>query len=763
MKGFGAAGVPIPNSSFERLFEVLPLACADPKRAGTVLTGIRPIIGPLNSPVSNAPGNYRSFRVANGIMRSSTRKNVANRHYSGAKEVPAMNRLLRFVMGLTVAVILTAPFTSAAAQSSDAQDPLVQVLVNKGILTTEDAKSLTGTAAQQHDQLIRLLQQKGVLSAAEANSITQPSTPHVASVVNNSAPALVPAVLTTATPPAQEAKKEAAKPAPPTFIPAVAPLRVLQLEPAKPGGLIPDIKLGSKANLKLYGFIKASAVYDTSSPYGDDFPLPGFISDSGPNGSPEFHVKARSTRLGANFEFPDVSPKVAITGRVELDFEGNFTRVDNRNISSVRSSMPSLRLAWGRVDYKSTPQTSFYFLGGQDWTPFGSSILPNTLETTGVQIGFGSLYERAPQLRVGMAHDFGGEHHFTFGPDFAITLPGWGNLPPFIGTFVTTCPTAGSGVAAVPGNLTQCTTTVGPGSLANQLGYGERQGPDSGKPEIQGRLVFQWQADKAKGVAPAQIVLSGMHANRQLLVTPGTYSLLGSTAVPTSAAALLKTAFPNGAQIENSRYGWSGGFSIPTRAVTIVANYYRGTGLRWYFAGQIYQDYTDRTGLTGVSGFTNIAGNVVTTPTFLSVPSIDGSSAIQFGLNSAGLLVPAPQSEPRSQGGFVELAFPLSRIFNAEPTGRNAGWTATFHYGYDAVWANDVRKLSPTGGRGKGDVGFANLQYKMSQFVTLGYELSYYRTRAVRGTEAPFLPTFRGVPAATWHDLRSEFATIFTF
>lgn len=671
-----------------------------------------------------------------------------------------MNRFLRFVMGLSFAMMLIAAFTSAVAQTSDAQDPLVQVLVNKGILTAEDAKSLTGTAAQQHERLVQLLQQKGVLSAAEASSINQSPSPHVASVAHITAPALVPTVLTTAVPVSQEPKKEAPKPPAPTFIPAMAPLRVLQTDPAKPGGLIPDIKLGSKANLKLYGFLKASAVYDTSSPYGDDFPLPGFISDSGPNGSPEFHLKARSSRIGANFEFPDVSPKVAVTGRFEMDFEGNFTRVDNRNISAIRSSMASIRLAWGRIDLKSTPNTSFYLLGGQDWTPFGSSILANTLETTGVQIGFGTLYERAPQLRVGMAHDFGSDHHFTFAPDFAIALPGWGNVPPFIGSLVTTCPTAGTGVGLT---TVACTTTVGPGSLGNQLGYGERQGPDSGKPELQGRLVFQWQADKAKGVAPAQIIFSGMHANRQLLVIPGSYGLLG-----TSTAAVLRTSFPRGVAVENDRYGWTAGLSIPTRAVTILANYYRGTGLRWYFAGQIYQDYSDRSGLTGVTtaalpGVANVAGNPIVDPTFLSVPTIDGSSAVLFGLNGAGALSPVPQREPRAQGGFVELEFPLSRIFNAEPTGRSAGWTTTFHYGIDSVLARDVRKLAPGGGRGTGDVGFWNLQYKMNQFVTLGYELSYYRTRAVRGTTAPFLPLFEGTPTAKWKDIRSEFSTIFTF
>jgi hypothetical protein len=197
--------------------------------------------------------------------------------------------------------------------------------------------------------------------------------------------------------------------------------------------------------------------------------------------------------------------------------------------------------------------------------------------------------------------------------------------------------------------------------------------------------------------------------------------------------------------------------------VTLVANYYRGTGLRWYFAGQVYQEYNDTTGLSPFGPFTNFAGNTVSTPAFVAVPTIDGSTSVLFGRSGVGgPLVAVPQREPRAQGGFVELEFPLSRVFNAEPTGRNAGWTATLHYGYDSVFARDVRRLAPTGGRGIGDVGFGNLQYKINSFVTLGYELSYYRTRAFRGTNGGF-PLFRGVPARDWHDLRSEFATIFTF
>src|SRR5581483_4321107 len=296
----------------------------------------------------------------------------------------------------------------------------------------------------------------------------------------------------------------------PPVIPAVAPIRVLQLEPSKVGGLVPDIKLGSGAKLKLYGFFKASSVYDTMSQQGNDFPLPGFLGDTGPEASPEFHIKARASRFGINFEWPDISDKNALTGRVEFDWEGNFSRTNNRNISTIRSNALSLRLAWMRIDHRFNDNSSWYALFGQDWTPFGSSVLPNTLETTGVGIAFGSLYERAPQMRTGFFHSFGGSRKFGIGPDFAVVLPAFGDLPPFIGIQTVTIP------ATPPAVNTPTAIATGPGNLGDQIGFGEREGVDSARPELQGRLVFQWQLDKAKGVAPAQLIFSAVNGRRRV-------------------------------------------------------------------------------------------------------------------------------------------------------------------------------------------------------------------------------------------------------
>jgi hypothetical protein len=184
-----------------------------------------------------------------------------------------------------------------------------------------------------YNRLAALLRDKGLISTAEfeAVRVVAPSTETPPSAATSSA--------STTDVLKPEASRAAEKQATaPTVIAAVAPVRLLQVDPPKREGLIPDIRLGSGARLKLYGFFKTSLVHDSSSPQGNDFPLPLLAADTGPNNSPEFHLRARGLRLGANFEWLDPAPNTVITGRLEFDFEGDFTRVNNRNISSIRSS-----------------------------------------------------------------------------------------------------------------------------------------------------------------------------------------------------------------------------------------------------------------------------------------------------------------------------------------------------------------------------------------------------------------------------------------
>jgi hypothetical protein len=586
-------------------------------------------------------------------------------------------------------ILLT--FPSALAQQETATDPLVRVLVNKGVLTAEEARVITANAtpAEQRDRLAALLRDKGVISAAEFDAVRITPAQETTAVKTVTADYKIDA-----------APKSAAlpQPTPSKVIAAVAPVRLLGIDAPKREGLIPDIKLGAGARLKLYGIFKTSLIHDSSSPQGNDFPLPLLAADTGPNNSPEFHLRARGLRLGANFEWVDPAPKTTITGKIEFDFEGDFTRVNNRNITSIRSSQPSLRLAWVRIDRRFSDNTSAFALFGQDWSPFVSSTMPNMIENTNFGgIGYGAAYTRIPQARFGFNHKFGGSRDFRFGPEFAIVLPAFGDLP---------------------------------ADVANQLAFGERQGADSQRPGIQGRAVFQWQLDKAENVAPAQFIVSLEHARRTAIVTAA------------NVPAAFRAAFPSGAEVSSNSDGYSAEFQLPTHFLTVVGKYYAGSDLRFFLAGQLLSNFNDTAGLTGTATAT----------------SIDGASTVVFGLLN-GVPVVAPQRPVRAQGGFIQFAFPLSRIFDADPKGRNAGWAAYLYYGDDQAMARDARRFGARGARS--DLFSGNIQYKWNQWVTFAYEQGYYRTRA--DNRAALLPLFRGVPSFTTHNIRSEFAAIFTF
>src|SRR5438270_12049429 len=506
--------------------------------------------------------------------------------------------------GLLILFALMLSYPLIYAQSND--DPLVRVLVTKGVLTNEEARSITVNAspAEQRDRLATLLRDKGVISASEFEAVrTVAPTENVTFKAMN-ADYRSGAPEKPAAPP---------QPSPPTVIAAVAPVRLLGIDTPKRDGLIPDIKLGTGARLKLYGIFKTSLIHDSSSPQGNDFPLPLLAADTGPNNSPAFHLRARGLRLGANFEWLDPAPKVTLTGKIEFDFEGDFTRVNNRNISSIRSSQPSLRLAWVRIDRRFNDNNSAFVLFGQDWAPFVSSTMPNMIENTNFGgLGYGAAYTRIPQARFGFNHKFGGSRDFRFSPEIAVVLPAFGDLPRDGG---------------------------------NQLAFGERQGADAQQPGIQGRAVFQWQLDKSANVSPAQFIISFEHARRRAIVTAA------------NVPAAFRAAFPSGAEVGSSSNGFSVEMQLPTRFVTVVNKYYDGSDLRFFFAGQLLSNFNDTAGLTGTATAT----------------SIDGASTVVFGLLN-GAQVVAPQRPVRAQGGFVQLGFPISRIFNADPKGRNSGW-----------------------------------------------------------------------------------------
>jgi hypothetical protein len=566
-------------------------------------------------------------------------------------------------------------------------DRLLNLMVTKGVISADEALQLRSQpSGAEIGPLLSILAKKGVLNKKELAALASPK------------PAS----------PAAESIPVAAEAAPPIKTPqrvpvvaAVAPMRVLPVDVPKKEGLIPDLQLGP-VKVKPYGMIKASAIYDSSSPRGDDMPIPFYIfGDTGPDASPEFHVKARFLRIGSNFEWPDISKRLTITGKLEFDYEGNFTKTDNRNISAIRSSQASLRQAWARLDYTAAEKDSVFAEFGQDWTPFGSSTLPNLVETTGMGLGFGTLYERAPQMRGGWVHNFGGSRNVKFSPELAIVLPAYGNTP---------------------------------SSMDVQLSIGERQGADSGRPDLQGRFVTQFQLDKAPVVGPAQLIVSWIQGSRDSIVTGA------------NVPAAFKSAFPTGARVSSDRWGISGEVQLPTRYVTVLGKWFSGTDLRWYFVGQLFSHYNEIAGLTGVT----------------TAASIDGSDTVAFGFQN-GVPTVAPQSGVRTTGGFLNLGFPLSRIFKVKATGRNNAWTLYLHYATDQAKARDVWKFSAaTGNRVRSDLAAANIQYKLNALITLAFEQSQYKTWALPNSAGVF-PLYCGLPSHTAKDRRSEFSTIFAF
>ena len=123
------------------------------------------------------------------------------------------------------------------------------------ILRAHDSKALTSLGSDaKRSALLKLLCDKGVISSSDYKELTASRVDHLP-VPPNPSPSL-----TTAVPQRDQALAigDRAK-----LIPAVAPIRTLQVEPVAQNGVIPDIKLGSGAKLKLYGMVKATLIHGT--------------------------------------------------------------------------------------------------------------------------------------------------------------------------------------------------------------------------------------------------------------------------------------------------------------------------------------------------------------------------------------------------------------------------------------------------------------------------------------------------------------------
>ena len=660
-------------------------------------------------------------------------------------------RVVVFVLCLSITFVLgDRALAQQPAGNNSAVNPLVRVLRAKGILTDEEVAQLSqaSSASDANQRLAKLLLVKGVISQADydqsvavpdmmnasSTAVTAPTV--IAAVyrvpVNNGANvAPVSSVAPSGTRPSDQAASAA-----PAVIPAVAPLRVLPIDLPKQGGLIPDIKLGSGANMKLYGFFKASAVSDTASSGGpnfgsQDFPLPLMIGgDTGPTADPQVHIKARAFRIGSQFEWVPKNSSIVVTGRVEADYEGDFTNQNSVNISSARNGQFRTRLAWARLDTKLGGSLPWFAEFGQDWTLY-SSTLPSLFETTGTAIGMGSLWERAPMFRTGVQFHSG---DLKVQPEFAIVLPV-------------------AGTAALTDE--------------QRARFGDRAGPESNQPALESRIVFQFPLSHSwSGVVPAQIIFSGHHARINEIIPFGnlpTTVIPGATGCGTaSGTCSIRDFFPRGLQIDHPQNIWTAEAQLPTPWVTVTGKYYQGGDLRFPFGGQVNDVFNDLNGAVTIPG-TLAPGVTVATVTALDSRTVlfgcTGGTGTGATFDCNGNPIVAQSFRPvRGLGGFLEASFPLSRIFNSNSEGHNSGWVLHLSYGTDRTVARDVRR-SGANGLARTDLDTGSLTYRLNKWVTFVQETSYINTRAAtRGGK-----TFRGLPATQAHSWRNEFGTIFTF
>jgi hypothetical protein len=662
--------------------------------------------------------------------------------------------VLRLIV-LTSAVALA---LSAMAQQQENHPPnnnaLALLLQSKGILSSGEVAMINQASSpdEANARLAQLLVEKGLISRQEYSATVVPVS------VDSSALHLSDAVLHATTVSQTQSGTPPASTEPP-IIPAVAPLRVLPIDAPKQGGIIPDIRLGSGAKMKIYGFFKASAIEDTASSGGptfgsQDWPLPLLIGgDTGPTSDPQFHIKARSFRIGSQFEWVPKNSNMTITAKVEGDFEGDYTDVSNRNISSVRSSQFGLRLAYMRLDTKLGGTMPWFAEFGQDWSLISSS-LPNLFETTGLGIAMGTLYERLPQFRTGVQFHTG---DLKIQPEFAIVLP-----------------VAGSSALTTD----------------QRLRFGDRAGSESNQPGLEARVVLQFPLSHSwRGVAPAQIIVSGHHAEINEIIphaaqvaaasftcttTPCTippFPVFTSATVPnlgfTTATSIigasncteatgtctLEQLFPRGTQVNNPQNIWTTELQLPTPWVTFVGKFYKGDDLRFFFAGQLNDVYNNLHGLTEVGNGVSESGRAIT------FGCANGTTAGQPAatINCQGSPVQAAILQPSGgYGGFAELSFPLSRIFRADPEGHNAGWVLHLQYGTDRANAADARHGN---GLARTDLDTVSLSYKMNSWVSFVNETSYIVTRAATAHSK----LFAGVDVTQAHDWRQEFGPVFTF
>ncbi|HTA41285.1 MAG TPA: hypothetical protein VK789_02490 [Bryobacteraceae bacterium] len=248
-------------------------------------------------------------------------------------------------------------FIAMSALAQDKTDALARILEEKGTITTADLARVENAAPQDRTTVLTaILEQKGVLSQSD-----------VARLDTQLAPGS-----------------------------GAAPVRLAEKprDPAGPAQLAaPEVTTQSRFPVTFYGTLLLNSVYDTAAMNITDIPL--FADKQGADSlgnDKTFSMTARQTRLGLRFTDPADIGGARLNGQVEVDFLGGEAPFGN----GENMALPRLRLAFGRMDWK-----SFSLEAGQDWSIF-APLNPTSLAEYAIPAlsASGNPWIRMPQIRL---------------------------------------------------------------------------------------------------------------------------------------------------------------------------------------------------------------------------------------------------------------------------------------------------------------------------------------------------------------------------
>ena len=190
--------------------------------------------------------------------------------------------------------------------------------------------------------------------------------------------------------------------------------------------------------------------------------------------------------------------------------------------------------------------------------------------------------------------------------------------------------------------------------------------------------------------------------------------------------------------------------------------------MRFFFGGQLNDVYNNLNGMFEVGNGISFSGRTILAGcTGGSLDENSGTAA--YGYKTiydcpASSSVQMANLEPSGgSGGFAELSFPLSRIFNANPEGHNSGWVLHVQYGTDRAKYSDSQHGNFLG---RTDLDTASLTYRLNKWVTFVHEASYITTFTANAQSASGFKrhpiVFAGKDVYQAHDWRNEFGPVFT-